>query len=796
MNLLERRLPCVAFRIGDHRARQRQIRSVRTGARQECLVGKEDVRILFLSGVSEILLDFKGLRRNGRQVELHVQVGSMRAALHVEHRHGVSCVIIKSRSPAVCTGRSIIGHLEVLADLRRIPGIAVREDARCLELVKDSGRLSGRISDRTGLEIDPAGLGTVDTAHIQDTHAVDINPQIVISGELVDDRVSEFVEAVFGAEEIGFQLHAEVVVNLRFFGAVGIPCDIDILHVARIRCGNAGIVMGVAHRVLQRVVREEVAIGKICRIGCSELTVYFKPVVGFVEPCVVLTSVVAVISGLGIDAREEQVGRCALLICRIKELVQLCVIRKNTVYEISLNAGRGVQVCTHDAGHHGTAREVVHRDPDFVAADRIHDVQLCLGILILRHSGRKAERSGIRARRLRNDLTVLIDIVNAEITALVPGLDSGDRSTVIAACEMYAAVLGRNDTVHGRCQVFARSRVVELVITGRILALQVIDIDHQLPVKLRRRPVVVRAGGHVNLIAGFCHAHQLAVSVQCIQFRLACRFIDHTLVQNNLIDFVRVACRSLLSIHFINSVKIGDRSHVRGRKGICGLRQIDLLRIAEIVVGAEAVRDVVALQVRSHTAVVKPDPAAVLHGHRDLLGFACGVGQDDRSFFRRRNRQILLTAVYRCRNIVDAILRINRFKSPFRLTAVGEDHLLPVNGNYLYLQRGTPVREFRVVLRLNGAVLIFYEYSQGIRLAGKIRHRISGLSVLIHKHISRKALGSEADRVRALVVRRDHIITVFGEVYDADGLVRLHPDELRGDVDRRRRLHFLAGAHD
>ena len=100
------------------------------------------------------------------EVELHLQVRSSGAALHVEHFKIVCRVVLESIS------------FKILVHTAVIPGLIVREPACVPEHLPD--RRAGAVRDSYGTcrEINPSLEGVVNTADIQDKHVIDINPQV------------------------------------------------------------------------------------------------------------------------------------------------------------------------------------------------------------------------------------------------------------------------------------------------------------------------------------------------------------------------------------------------------------------------------------------------------------------------------------------------------------------------------------------------------------------------------------------------------------------------------------------
>ena len=147
-------------------------------------------------------------RAHNLQVELDVQVGRTRAALHIEGLEivvGVVCEGVRcSVSVHILPGNGID---PVLYILRRAAVVQhIHEDLVQRLLSSKTG--SGRVVDLAGGKIDGAAQRLMDAADVQHKHAVDVDPHVVVAGEFEDHGVSILQSAVFQLGKVGLHLHA------------------------------------------------------------------------------------------------------------------------------------------------------------------------------------------------------------------------------------------------------------------------------------------------------------------------------------------------------------------------------------------------------------------------------------------------------------------------------------------------------------------------------------------------------------------------------------------------------------
>ena len=283
-----------------------------------CLVEEGGVAILLLYRMAGLCLRHifghpELIPGQGSQVELHLQIGRAGSPLHVNHLEIVGGVISEGIAP------------EVKVDQAVIPRCSVREDAGVFEAVLDRGRrdsvpahIDGILDDHiTGRKIDVASEGVVNTTDVQNQNSVDVDPQIVVTVEVVADRVPVAVDAVLILLELGIHDHAEEIVPVgRSFQAVEV---LSLTGICRIESsvivgpdlvgpgiGQDGIVEG--HEVAPfLVVCIPVSVESGRGRGNAHLLIYGEIPRFRMEAGVVLKGAVAEISGRVIYALQEKV---------------------------------------------------------------------------------------------------------------------------------------------------------------------------------------------------------------------------------------------------------------------------------------------------------------------------------------------------------------------------------------------------------------------------------------------------------------------------------------------------------
>ena len=151
--------------------------------------------------------------RNRRNVEAHMQVGGVSAALHIEHLHLVSGIILKD----VFALGKILGQIFVNLLLRRVVmlfpvvfGENLTESGMCHFSV-NAGSVFIKVNV-TGTEVDGTHLGRVNTAEIKNQLIINIQPEVIVTGELKDDVMSPSIQSGRRLYERRLHFHTEVVV--------------------------------------------------------------------------------------------------------------------------------------------------------------------------------------------------------------------------------------------------------------------------------------------------------------------------------------------------------------------------------------------------------------------------------------------------------------------------------------------------------------------------------------------------------------------------------------------------------
>ena len=184
----------------------------------ERLIVERNVGISALDGILELLFHDELSLFDNRDVEMHLQVGGTCAMLGIDHQEGMRRIIVEGvaveESRLLC---SIFG-----------PGRTVRKDTGQLKAFLDRrvdlSRAHIVINDLTVLEIDRADGGRVDPAKIQHQHAVHVDPQVVVAGKFIDDRLTLLQTAV-GHHKAEVDGHAEEVIDRLLSGCRSpVPC--------------------------------------------------------------------------------------------------------------------------------------------------------------------------------------------------------------------------------------------------------------------------------------------------------------------------------------------------------------------------------------------------------------------------------------------------------------------------------------------------------------------------------------------------------------------------------------------
>ena len=162
------------------------------------------------------------------QIKAHMQIGSTGAAFHVEHLHRMSGVVLEDRSAILEETVQIFVHLCV-----RSTGMLFQIS---FFIQRPQGRLLSVDIHVPRTEVDAAITGRMNTAQIQNQLPVNIQPEVIVSGELEDQVVPPGIQPAGTLHEVGIHFHTEVMVDIRIQLLGGIVRDgIQLFSVARIQ---------------------------------------------------------------------------------------------------------------------------------------------------------------------------------------------------------------------------------------------------------------------------------------------------------------------------------------------------------------------------------------------------------------------------------------------------------------------------------------------------------------------------------------------------------------------------------
>ena len=183
-----------------------------------CIVFKESLELILLvdkPGINTIRETLRELffhnnfaRTQDFQVELDIQVGRACATLHIKGlefmvgvvRECIRCPIAIHIFPGY--GIDLIFHA-----LRCTAGVLyLHKDI--IERLLSCKAGPSRIMDLTSGKIDGAAQGLMNAADIQHKDTINIDPHVIITGELKDHRISIIQSAVFKLGKISLHLHA------------------------------------------------------------------------------------------------------------------------------------------------------------------------------------------------------------------------------------------------------------------------------------------------------------------------------------------------------------------------------------------------------------------------------------------------------------------------------------------------------------------------------------------------------------------------------------------------------------
>ena len=158
---------------------------------------------------------------DGSQVELHVQVGSTCAALHVKDAHGVWGVVFENPLPCIVLFKFAVDICQRLAVRMTAAFIVV------IEQIIETG-CRAIVMNNACPEVHIAAHSAVDAAKVDDKLPVHIEPEVIVAGELEDNVVAPGIQSAGRLDKAGLQLHPEVIIRVSFD-------KVQLLMFARIR---------------------------------------------------------------------------------------------------------------------------------------------------------------------------------------------------------------------------------------------------------------------------------------------------------------------------------------------------------------------------------------------------------------------------------------------------------------------------------------------------------------------------------------------------------------------------------
>ena len=196
--------------------------------------------ILFVGAADRLFEQQLAVGRRG-QIEAHMQVGHTRAALHIQHFHGMGGKVLEYRAAgAVLVEDPVEVSLHVIIGRFRMPSAIVFFKELAQRYCSHKCRISAdKIGPSQGIllvfnpcylfirwvfygnrddartEVDGSRQRGVDTAEVKHPYAVHIQPHIVVAGKLKDNIVAPVVETIRRLDESCFHLHTEEVLRFR-----------------------------------------------------------------------------------------------------------------------------------------------------------------------------------------------------------------------------------------------------------------------------------------------------------------------------------------------------------------------------------------------------------------------------------------------------------------------------------------------------------------------------------------------------------------------------------------------------
>ena len=135
-----------------------------------------------------------------------MKVRSTTATLEIEDSHGMGCIVSKYEAAlSVCDKQSVNICLRFFRSMIITAEIIVIKDR--LQI-----RLFAIDNDPAGREVDRSGHSTMASAEVNDQFIVNIEPEVVVSCELVDNIVAPVIQSAWGLDKGSSQFHSELEV--------------------------------------------------------------------------------------------------------------------------------------------------------------------------------------------------------------------------------------------------------------------------------------------------------------------------------------------------------------------------------------------------------------------------------------------------------------------------------------------------------------------------------------------------------------------------------------------------------
>ena len=530
----------------------------------EDLVRELDACVLLLVGPLDVLLQLDGARFDRRQVEAHVEVRGVGAAFHIQHLQMMGGVVLEDILASAVQREDLV---QIFVDLS-VARVRVRLAISQIEQVSHGRiRFAGDLY-HTGGKVHAAVRCIMLAADIQHQYAVDVKPEVVVSGKLEDDVMAPVVLTARALHEGSRHLHAEMPVDIgqrdavQIFVVSGIErmqtCAVDIVDVLipRQKVG-VQIVVGIELAVLERLA----AVGSV---QCSELIVDLE-VARYISVLVekrgkVLRAVELIVAALVQRLLDEQmVDR----LCACEQIAQgaighdrrgIAVFAQVSCHQVlNRSSAAGLACSSHDvrlqfipwAANRSLLRIVIidHRHGDAVGnmVDGLDRCELSGRALlddgeipvVRKRKGRRLERIGILIRK---------DADVGEF-GIVPRDDLGIVIPVAAAVHIDADLMAAHDLVAGdlRRDELAFAELLVIVVFQLV-------VPAGLPVAaevFRELPQQV-VGGEVipeDLAAAVIAAHQSAVLVDGEELVAVDLLVPHAGINDDLLLRILVRIR-------------------------------------------------------------------------------------------------------------------------------------------------------------------------------------------------------------------------------------------------------------